>query len=84
MTALGLSIKISKETLIVLQSLHHKEVIVKYNEGWSVEGKLKSFDKSVNLILDNTEKFKIEEGGVKNKVKNNSLLVKMKIRAFWK
>lgn len=63
MANLGLSIRIPKESLIKLNELQDKELVVKFNGGREVAGKLKSWDKSLNMILENTqETLGVEEG----------------------
>ena len=52
MSALGLNIRIPKESLIRLKELENKEIVVKFNGGREVWGQLKSWDKSMNLILN--------------------------------
>lgn len=54
MAAIGLNIKIPKESLIQLKPLQNKTIVVKFNGGREVFGELKSWDKSMNLILSNT------------------------------
>lgn len=51
MAQLGLSIRIPKESLIKLADLQGKAIVVKFNGGRELLGKLKSWDKSMNLIL---------------------------------
>jgi len=54
MANLGLSIRIPKESLIKLGELQGKELVVKFSGGREVAGKLKSWDKTMNLILEGT------------------------------
>lgn len=51
----GLSIRIPKESLIKLSDLQNKLLVVKFNGGRELAGKLKSWDKSMNLILEGTQ-----------------------------
>ena len=61
MASVGLNIKIPKETLIDLRVLLGKQVVVKYNGGRIVEGELKSYDRALNLILNNAVEVKYDE-----------------------
>jgi U6 snRNA-associated Sm-like protein LSm7 len=54
MSNLGLSIRISKNSLIELNLLQEKDIVVKFSGGREVVGRLQSWDKAMNLILDNT------------------------------
>lgn len=51
MSNLGLSIRIPKDSLIKLSELQNKDLVVKFNGGRELSGKLKSWDNSMNLIL---------------------------------
>jgi U6 snRNA-associated Sm-like protein LSm7 len=63
MANLGLSIRIPKESLIKLGEMQGKELVVKFNGGREVAGRLKSWDKAMNLILEGTqEMLGVEEG----------------------
>ena len=55
MSALNLNIRIPKESLIKLNELQEKELVIKFNGGREVSGKLKSWDRSMNLILEGTQ-----------------------------
>jgi small nuclear ribonucleoprotein (snRNP)-like protein len=55
MANLGLDIRIPKESLIRLSELQGKELVVKFSGGREVCGRLKSWDKPMNLILENTQ-----------------------------
>ena len=55
MNSIGLNIKIPKETIIKLKEMEKKEIVVKFNGGREVWGELKSWDKTMNLVLDNTK-----------------------------
>jgi len=49
--------------LIKLGELQGKELVIKFNGGREVAGKLKSWDKTMNLILEGTqEMLGIDEG----------------------
>lgn len=52
MANLGLTIRIPKESLIKLGDLQGKLIVVKFNGGREVCGKLKSWDKTMNLIME--------------------------------
>jgi U6 snRNA-associated Sm-like protein LSm7 len=64
MANLGLTIRIPKESLIKLGDLQGKEIVVKFNGGREVCGKLKSWDKTMNLILEGTQEILGVENGV--------------------
>lgn len=49
-----MKIKVPKESLIKLNQLQHQELVVKFNGGREVRGKLMSWDKNMNLVLNNT------------------------------
>lgn len=51
MSNLGLTIRIPKESLIKLGDLQGKQIVVKFSGGREVNGTLKSWDKTMNLIL---------------------------------
>jgi U6 snRNA-associated Sm-like protein LSm7 len=53
MTSIGLNIRIPKESLIKLSHHENQELVVRFNGGRELHGKLKSWDKIMNLILDN-------------------------------
>jgi U6 snRNA-associated Sm-like protein LSm7 len=55
MSNLGLTIRIQKESLIKLSDLQGKQIVVKFSGGREVIGSLKSWDKTMNLILENTQ-----------------------------
>lgn len=55
MKSIGLNIRVSKDTIIKLKDLEKKEIVVKFNGGREVWGELKSWDKTMNLVLDNTK-----------------------------
>lgn len=54
MTTFGLAIRIPRESLIKLSDLQGKRLIVKFNGGRELVGKLMSWDKAMNLILEST------------------------------
>lgn len=54
MSSIGFSIRIPKDSLIKLSELQNKELVVKFNGGRQLAGKLKSWDNSMNLILENS------------------------------
>ena len=54
MSSYGLNIKVPKESLIRLKEIENKEVVVKFNGGREVWGQLKSWDKSMNLVMSGT------------------------------
>ena len=63
MANLGLAIRIPKESLIKLGEMQGKELVVKFNGGREVAGRLKSWDKAMNLILEGTlELLGVDEG----------------------
>lgn len=55
MATLGLNIRIPKESIIKLHELENKALVVKFSGGREVHGDLKSWDKSMNLVLSNTQ-----------------------------
>ena len=58
-----MNIRIPKESIIKLSELQNKDIVVKFNGGRELAGKLKSWDKSMNLILDKAEEMLgIEDG----------------------
>jgi len=63
MAVMGMNIRIPKESLIKLSELQDKELVVKFNGGRELSGKLKSWDKSMNLILDKAEEMLGVEDG---------------------
>ena len=48
------TIKISKDNLIKLNEYLNKRIFIKFNGGRQVFGQLKSYDRSLNLIIDNS------------------------------
>ena len=63
MANFGMNIRIPKESLIRLNEMQDKELVVKFNGGREVVGKLKSWDKSMNLILEGAqEMLGVEDG----------------------
>lgn len=58
------SVRIQKDSLIKLNNMESKELVVKFNGGREVCGKLKSWDKAMNLILENTQEILGVENGV--------------------
>ena len=54
MATLNRSIRIPKESLFKFSELQNQKLVVKFNGGRSLVGKLKSWDKPMNLILENT------------------------------
>lgn len=55
MSSIGLNIRIPKDSIIKLHELENKTLVVKFSGGREVQGDLKSWDKSMNLILNNTQ-----------------------------
>lgn len=63
MSNIGLAIRIPKESLIKLSDLQNKQIVAKFSGGREVTGKLKSWDKSMNLVLENTQQLLgVQEG----------------------
>ncbi len=50
---MDLNIRISRDSIIKLSEHENKEVVVNINGGRKVSGALKSWDKGMNLVLDN-------------------------------
>lgn len=63
MSHIGLTIRIPKENLIKLSELQTKQIVVKFSGGREVAGTLKSWDKAMNLILENTQEVLGVENG---------------------
>jgi U6 snRNA-associated Sm-like protein LSm7 len=63
MSNIGLTIRIPKESLIKLSELQRKQIVVKFSGGREVSGTLKSWDKAMNLILENTQEVLAVENG---------------------
>lgn len=76
MTNLGLTIRIPKESIIKLGDLQDKEIVVKFNGGREVRGKLKSWDKPMNLILEDAEEILGVENGVEQSRTIGLIIVK--------
>ena len=55
MSSIGLNIRIPKDSIIKLHEHENKKIVVKFMGGREVYGDLKSWDKSMNVVLANTE-----------------------------
>ena len=63
MASLGLQIRIPSKSLIQLHELTNQEIVVKFNGTREVTGRLKSSDKQMNMILEDTEEIMGVENG---------------------
>lgn len=78
MSSIGLNIRIPKQSLIKLSYHENQQLVVKFNGGRQIVGKLKSWDKTMNLILDNCSEIVGVDRNQKEEIKRELGLVIVK------